>query len=140
MAEWCNGSHNGLKIRWSQDRVGSSPTFATIFMKTKPKKITRFMDMHSGGKLKTPYTHIYINEPLEKAKQVFKETFQRDTNNITCKCCGEDFVHEEYDSLEEATAYDRGCEWNDHGYDYKTAKISLDEYFSGSNKVLLVVN
>jgi hypothetical protein len=30
MAEWCNGSHNGLKIRWSQDRVGSSPTSATI--------------------------------------------------------------------------------------------------------------
>ncbi len=29
MAEWCNGSHNGLKIRWSQDRVGSSPTSAT---------------------------------------------------------------------------------------------------------------
>ena len=33
MAEWCNGSHNGLKIRWSQDRVGSSPTSATIQIK-----------------------------------------------------------------------------------------------------------
>lgn len=26
MGEWWNGIHAGLKILWSQDRVGSSPT------------------------------------------------------------------------------------------------------------------
>lgn len=109
-------------------------------MKTKSSKVTRFMDMHSGGSLKTSFTHIYIDEPIDEALQTFKKTFKLDPDNVTCKCCGEDFVYEEYSSLEEATAYDRGCEWNDQGYDHKTAKISLEEYFSGNNKVLLVVN
>jgi hypothetical protein len=107
-------------------------------MKTKNKIITRFMDMHSGGHLKTPYAHIYIDEPLGEAVRTFKELFKRDPDNITCKCCGEDFVYEEYSSLEEATAYDRGCEWNDRGYDLKTAKITLEEYFNGKNKVLFI--
>lgn len=35
MAKWWNGRHNGLKIRCWQQRVGSSPTFATILWKTK---------------------------------------------------------------------------------------------------------
>lgn len=107
-------------------------------MKSKTGKITRFMDMHSGGKLKTPFTHIYVDAPLDEALAIFKDTFQRDPNNVTCKCCGEDFVYEESDSLEEATAYDRGAEWNYQGYDYKTAKMSLEEYFSGKNKVIFI--
>jgi|688.fasta_scaffold145960_6 hypothetical protein len=109
-------------------------------MKTKNKVVTRFMDMHSGGHLKTPYTHIYIDEPIGEAIRTFKELFKRDPDNITCKCCGEDFVYEEYSSLEEATAYDRKAEWDDikRSYDYSTAKITIEEYFSGNNKVLLV--
>ena len=108
-------------------------------MKTKGQ-VTRFMDMHSGGKLKTPFTHIYVDAPLDEALTIFKDTFKRDPNNVTCKCCGEDFVYEEYPSLEEATAYDRKAEWDDikQRYFYETAKISLDEYFSGKNKVILI--
>lgn len=108
-------------------------------MKTKGQ-VTRFMDMHSGGKLKTSFTHIYIDAPLEEALGIFKDTFKRDPNNVTCKCCGEDFVYEEYPSLEEATAYDRKAEWDDikQRYNYETAEISLDEYFSGKNKVILI--
>jgi hypothetical protein len=111
-------------------------------MKTKVEKVTRFMDMHSGGKLKTSFTHIYINEPLKEALNTFEKIFQRNPNNVTCKCCGEDFVYEEYPSLEEATAYDRKAEWDDikRGYNYSTAKITIEEYFSGNNKVLLIVN
>ena len=107
-------------------------------MKSNTGKVTRFMDMHSGGKLKTPFTHIYVDAPLDEALAIFKDIFQRDPNNVTCKCCGEDFIYEESDSLEEATAYDRGAEWNDQGYDYKTAKMSLEEYFSGKNKVIFI--
>jgi hypothetical protein len=104
------------------------------------KNITRFMDMHSGGHLKTPYTHIYIDEPIGEAVKTFRDLFKRDPDNVTCKCCGEDFVYEEYDSLEEATAYDRKAEWDDikQKYNYETAKISVEEYFSGNKKVLLV--
>lgn len=109
-------------------------------MNSKTGKITRFMDMHSGGKLKTPFTHIYVDAPLDKALDIFKETFKRDPDNVTCKCCGEDFVYEEYPSLEDATAYDRKAEWDDtkQRYYYETAKISLEEYFSGKNKVILI--
>lgn len=111
-------------------------------MKTKNKtgKVSRFMDMHSGGHLKTPFTHIYVDAPLSKALTIFKDTFKRDPNHVTCKCCGEDFVYEEYFSLEEATAYDRKAEWDDikQKYFYETAKISVEEYFSGNNKVILI--
>jgi hypothetical protein len=109
-------------------------------MNSKTGKITRFMDMHSGGKLKTPFTHIYVDAPLDEALAIFKDTFQRDPNNVTCKCCGEDFVYEEYNSLEDATAYDRKAEWDDikQRYFYETAKISIEEYFSGKNKVIFI--
>jgi len=111
-------------------------------MKTKSKKITCFMDMHSGGYLKTPYTHIYIDEPLGAAVRTFKEMFKQDPDAVACTCCGSNFVYEEYNSLEEATAYDRNCKFDKESgdYDLKTAEISLEEYFSGNNKVLLVVN
>lgn len=109
-------------------------------MKNKTGKVTRFMDMHSGGKSKTPFTHIYIDQPLKEAIKIFKETFDHDPNNVTCPCCGEDFVYEEYDSLEEATAYDRECKWDQikQIYDYDTAEVSLEEYFSGENKVIFI--
>lgn len=107
-------------------------------MKAKSKNVTRFMDMHSGGFLKTPYTHIYIDEPLGEAIKTFKDLFKEDPDAVACTCCGNNFVYEEYESLEEATAYDRGAEWNDHGYDYKTAKMSVEEYFSGKNKVIFI--
>jgi hypothetical protein len=107
-------------------------------MKLNTGKVTRFMDMHSGGKLKTPFTHIYVDAPLDKALEIFKDTFERDPNNVTCKCCGEDFVYEECNSLEEATAYDRECKWLGKKYDLGKAKLSLEEYFSGNNKVIFI--
>jgi hypothetical protein len=109
-------------------------------MKSNTGKVTRFMDMHSGGKLKTPFTHIYVDAPLEKALEIFKDTFKRDPDNVTCKCCGEDFVYEEYSSLEDATAYDCKADWDDikRGYNKNTSKISIEEYFSGKNKVIFI--
>jgi len=101
------------------------------------KPVTRFMDMHSGGHLKTPYTHIYIDEPLGEAIKTFKELFKHDPDNVTCKCCGEDFVYEEYSSIEEATAYDRECKWTGKKYDLKSTEISVDDYLK-NNKVLFV--
>ena len=107
-------------------------------MKSKTGKITRFMDMHSGGKLKTPFTHIYVDAPLDKALEIFKDTFKRDPDNVTCKCCGEDFVYEEHSSLEEASAYDRECKWVGKKYDLEKDNLSLEEYFSGNNKVIFI--
>ena len=109
-------------------------------MKSKTGKITRFMDMHSGGYLKTPFTHIYIDEPLREAVKTFKEMFKQDPDAVACTCCGGNFVYEEYDSLEEATAYDRNCKFDKESgdYDLNTAEISLEKYFSGNNKVIFI--
>ena len=109
-------------------------------MNIKTKTVTRFMDMHSGGSLKTPYTHIYIDEPLGEAVRTFKEIFKQDPDAVACTCCGSNFVYEEYDSLEEATAYDRECKWDSIKkiYDYDTAEVSVEEYFSGKNKVIFI--
>jgi hypothetical protein len=102
-------------------------------MKKNKKPVTRFMDMHSGGELKTAYTHIYIDGSLETAVKTFQEAFGIDPDNQTCDCCGKDFFYDEYENIEEATAYERECEWNDQGYDLKTAKISVDEYVDESS-------
>lgn len=107
-------------------------------MSMMKKPVTRFMDMHSGGHLKTPYTHIYIDEPLGEAVRTFRDLFRHDPDNITCKCCGKDFFYEEYSSLEEATAHDRECLWSGKKYNLKTARISVDDYFGADKKVLLV--
>lgn len=96
------------------------------------------MDMHSGGHLKTPYTHIYIDEPLGEAVKTFMNLFRHDPDNVSCTCCGEDFVYEEYESLEEATAYDRGCKIVNGSYDLNSARKTVDEFFSGNNLALLV--
>lgn len=101
-------------------------------MQTKGKKVTKFFDMHSGGYLKTSYTHIYIDEPLGEAVVTFKNLFKIDPDDIACQCCGKNFEYEEYDSLEEATEYERSKisdapEW-----------VSVEKYFSGNNKVLLI--
>lgn len=94
-------------------------------------KCTLFWDMHSGGGTKVhPYDKIYIEAPMEQAIEIFKEKFGRDPSNVTCSCCGEDYSVDEHDSLEEASAYHRGCDWKKggDGYDLSTARTSLQEY------------
>jgi len=71
--------------------------------------VTKFHDMHSGGKLKTDYDHIYIEAPREQAIEFFKSWFNRRPRNVTCSCCGEDFSVTQYEDLAQATAYERNC-------------------------------
>lgn len=70
---------------------------------------TRFNDMHSGGHQKLEFAIYYINAPEKEAKIIFYNRFGRNPYRITCTCCGEDYCASEYDSLEEATAFDRNC-------------------------------
>ena len=58
---------------------------------------TEFMDMSSGGSEKTKWGCIYINLPVNKAIEYFKDKFGIDPDHITCDCCGEDFWIEEVD-------------------------------------------
>ncbi len=70
---------------------------------------TRFMDMHSGGGLKEPYGYIYIEAPFEEAKRVFYNRFGHNPERVSCTCCGEDYSIDEHPTIEEATAFERGC-------------------------------
>ena len=72
---------------------------------------TRFMDMHSGGGQKLEWPRIYIEAPEEEAKRVFYAMFERNPDRVTCTCCGPDYSTDEDVSLEQATAYDRGCDY-----------------------------
>lgn len=101
------------------------------------KTITRFMDLCGGGYTKTPYTHIYIDEPANEAIKTFKDLLGCDPTIITCQCCGSDFAIDEYSSIEEATAYDRKCNWNGKSYNLKTSKMTVKEYFQNEDVLFL---
>jgi hypothetical protein len=86
---------------------------------------TRFMDMHSGGEtkernLKTGrgYEYIYIEATLEQAKLIFCSRFGHDPEHVTCDCCGEDYSISEEQSLQQATAFERGCYFDMEVNDY----------------------
>lgn len=68
---------------------------------------TRFMDMHSGGGAKTDYEYIYIEADEDTAINVFCNLFDEHPYSVACHCCGSNFSISCYDSLEEATAYER---------------------------------
>ena len=70
-------------------------------------KWTEFWDMHSGGGRKLRWEEIYIEAPRAEAERIFEALFDRDPNNVTCDCCGGDYSISEYDSLDEATKYER---------------------------------
>ena len=71
-------------------------------------KWTHFWDMHSGGGCKeAPYEHIFIEAPLEEAVRIFYNRFGHNPYRVSCTCCGEDYSVSEYDTLEEATEFER---------------------------------
>ncbi len=73
---------------------------------------TRFMDMHSGGGLKEKWQYIYIEAPQEEAEVIFYNRFGHAPSRVTCTCCGNDYVVNEAKSLEQISASERGCKWD----------------------------
>lgn len=69
---------------------------------------TQFMDMHSGGGTKTDYEYIYIEADEDTAVNVFCNIFGEHPSSVACGCCGSNFSVSSYNSLEEATDYERG--------------------------------
>lgn len=69
---------------------------------------TQFMDMHSGGPQKEQFAYCYIEAPEDEAKRVFYARFGHNPDRVSCTCCGSDYSISEYESLEQATAYNRG--------------------------------
>lgn len=97
---------------------------------------TQFNDMHSGGNTKEDYEHIYIEAPEDEAISVFYNRFDRNPNRVSCSCCGEDYSISQSPSLEEATAYERGCDFEGNGYverarvfrEYTYPYMTLEQY------------
>jgi hypothetical protein len=81
---------------------------------------TRFMDMHSGGGLKEKWQFIIIEAPENEATVIFYNRFGHSPRRVTCTCCGGDYSVSESPTLEDATAYDRGCAF--HYFDKKSGK------------------
>lgn len=75
---------------------------------------THFWDMHSGGGTKEKdYGHIFIEAPREEAVKIFYSRLKHNPERVSCTCCGKDYAISEGESLEQITAYHRGC---DHAY------------------------
>lgn len=70
---------------------------------------THFMDMGSGGGRKLKWAHIYIEAPENEAKIIFQNRFDRNPERVTCTCCGRDYSISEEETLEQITAFQRGC-------------------------------
>jgi hypothetical protein len=85
---------------------------------------TTFWDMHSGGDQKEKWGMIFIEAPEEEAKIIFYNRFGHNPERVTCTCCGEDYSISENDSLEQATAFHRGCRY---AYFKDGKEISMSE-------------
>jgi hypothetical protein len=79
---------------------------------------TEFWDMHSGGGQKEKFAHAFIEAPEDEAVAVFYARFGHNPNRVTCTCCGEDYRISESATLEQATAYQRGCDYDESGQGY----------------------
>jgi len=75
--------------------------------------VTRFEDTYTGGEQKLEYEYIYIQAPFQKAIDAFTERFGRDPRLTTCQCCGMDYDIETFQTLEEASGFERDGYWVD---------------------------
>tara|TARA_R110002153_G_C13182201_1_gene485186 strand:+ start:511 stop:726 length:216 start_codon:yes stop_codon:yes gene_type:complete len=52
--------------------------------------------MASGGSRKESFEKLAVRLPENEAREWFDRTYNRDPDNVTCECCGEDYaVYEE---------------------------------------------
>src|SRR3990167_4245318 len=78
---------------------------------------TPFLGMHSGGSLKEKQHYIYIEAPEAEARVIFYNRFGHNPDRVTCTCCGDDYSISEEETLREVTAFERGCDYENHlGY------------------------
>lgn len=87
---------------------------------------TLFKDSFSGGALTNPpYEYIYVEAPEEEARVVFEREFTH-PDNATCPCCGPDYMVDEQPTLEQLSAFERGCYWDSETKSY--LEVARDDY------------
>jgi len=108
---------------------------------------TRFMDMYSGGRRKEKFAYAYIEAPEKEAIVIFYNRFGHNPNRVSCSCCGKDYSISEETTLEQATGFERGCDWVNSEY-VEHARSStfgnmryqtLEQYTANANESVLVI-
>lgn len=109
---------------------------------------TRFMDMHSGGGCKEPpYEYVYMEAEEDKAVDIFIQRFGHDPRDVACSCCGENYSISESMDLAQASAYNRGCSWDNvaemyvekpSGYPWAEPYMSVTDWQEKSKDVLVL--
>lgn len=96
-----------------------------------PTPWTRFMDMHSGGGTKVKdYEYIYIQAALDEAVSYFESSFGRDPYDVACDCCGQNYSIDQHETIEQATAYERGCLYKGEKYVEEPSGESWSPYMT----------
>ena len=103
---------------------------------------THFLDMHSGGGQKENFSHCFIEAPESEAKIIFYNRFGHNPERVTCTCCGDDYSIREYETLEQATAFERNCKYQDKAYieekgDSYREYLTLPEYLKKSDVLII---
>jgi hypothetical protein len=68
--------------------------------------------MNSGGGRKEDFSLLFIEAPEAEAKVIFFNRFGHNPERVTCTCCGDDYSIDEEETLEQASASDRGCRYD----------------------------
>lgn len=90
---------------------------------------TLFWDMNSGGGRKEKWHKIYIEAPEREARVIFYNRFGHNPSRVTCTCCGEDYVVNEEESLEQLSGFHRGCDCvNDEYVERPATRFKLNKY------------
>ncbi len=58
----------------------------------KSNNFVEFYDCYSGGFRKLGVNKVYIQGNKKDATEEFEVLFNRDPKNVSCECCGRDFV------------------------------------------------
>lgn len=95
---------------------------------------TEFWDMHSGGRAKESWEHIYIEAPEDEARVIFYNRFGHNPERVSCTCCGDDYAIYEYGTLEEATEYQR------MGGILRDKNVSVEEYETWNDVLVIRAN
>lgn len=71
---------------------------------------TLFADAYADGKLKfKAFEWIIVEGKEEDALSLFMDITNVDPKKVTCTCCGQHYSIREFDSVFQATAFERGC-------------------------------
>lgn len=107
---------------------------------------TIFEDAYADGKLKfKDYEWIIVEGSEETALPLFMKMTKVDPKRVTCTCCGQHFSIREYDSVFQATGFQRSCQYDkelksyvEQEDDFVIAHYKTLETFLEEDNVLII--